>query len=125
MGEINKRLFQLLESDDKNQKELALYLGIDESTISTWKRRGTDPPSGYIIRIAEYFDVPIHYLIQGGLQLSDIVDLRYASLHLGKDDHLSNKEVQFCLKYRQLSKRHKAMVDTLIDLALNPDLEND
>jgi len=121
MGTINERLFQLIESDNKSQKELALYLNIDESTISSWKRRGTDPPSEIIMRIAEYFQVPVRYLIEGNLKITDIVDLRYAPNKLGPDDHLTDAEVDFCLKYRQLSPQHKSMIDKIMEIALDID----
>ena len=117
MGAINERMFHLLETAGNNQKELALYLGVDESTISTWKRRGTDPPSAVILKVAEYFRVPVRYLVEGDLKLSDIIDLRYAGAEGNRPPTLSKQEIAFALRYRALTPRHKAMVDAIIDLA--------
>jgi len=117
MGTINERLFHLLEQEGNNQKELALYLGIDESTLSSWKRRGTDPPSNTILKLAEYFHVPVRYLVEGDLKLSDIIDTRYVP---DDEEHLyslSRQELSFALRYRALSPRHKAMVEAIMDLA--------
>ena len=117
MGAINERLFKLLEAHDENQKELALYLGIDESTLSSWKRRGTDPPAEMIIKIAEYFNVSERSLIEGDLKISDIVDMRYAKKVHGKYSTLSKEEIEFCMKYRNLSDKHKAMINSIIEIA--------
>lgn len=116
MGTINERMFHLLELENYNQKELALYLGVDESTLSSWKRRGTDPPSNTIVKLAEFFQVPVRYLVEGDLKLSDIIDMRY-SPEEGDQALLSRAELSLALRYRQLDPHYQEMILAIMDIA--------
>lgn len=40
-------------------------LGINTSTMTNWKNRGTDPPARYISPICEFLGVSIEYLLTG------------------------------------------------------------
>jgi transcriptional regulator with XRE-family HTH domain len=62
---IIQRTVDLLKSSGKKQREMAGFIGVPERTISTWKDRGTDPPSKVIPSIAEFFDVSLEWLLTG------------------------------------------------------------
>ena len=62
---INQRLFSLLDNDRGKPKLLAEYIGIKENTLSTWKNRGTDPPSDKIILICDFFGVDLFWFLTG------------------------------------------------------------
>lgn len=62
---INGRVFQLLADQQRKQKELADFIGVNERNISTWKDRGTDPPAKLIFRIAEFFGVSVEWILTG------------------------------------------------------------
>lgn len=40
---ICERVFSLLASDGRDQKDLAMHIGVSTRTVSTWKTRGTNP----------------------------------------------------------------------------------
>lgn len=58
--EIVERLSQLGEL-----KEYVLYCNIPSSTISNWKTRNSSPKVSDIVKIAEYKNVSIEWLITG------------------------------------------------------------
>ncbi|MDE6832786.1 MAG: helix-turn-helix domain containing protein [Ruminococcus sp.] len=60
---IIERTVQILEDKHLNQSDLCKILGITDSTFSTWKSRGTDPPAKYILLICEYLEVSAEYLL--------------------------------------------------------------
>ncbi len=62
---INTRLFDIIESKNIKNKDLAEYLNINTSVISTWKTRGTNPPSEYLVRICDFLQISLEYLLTG------------------------------------------------------------
>ncbi|MBQ8349840.1 MAG: helix-turn-helix domain-containing protein [Ruminococcus sp.] len=60
---IINRIIQIMDKKHLNQSELCNKLGIRDSTFSTWKTRGTDPPAKYILLICEYLNVSADYLL--------------------------------------------------------------
>lgn len=65
MGEINKRIFELMESKKKKAINLARLLDIPPNNISAWKSRGTDPSAELIPDIAEFLETTTQYLLTG------------------------------------------------------------
>lgn len=65
METINQRAFRLLGDKHGIQKELANFINISDSTINKWKSRGSDIPSTYIPKIAEFLGVSESYLLEG------------------------------------------------------------
>lgn len=63
--QINQRLFELLAASGKSQKELAQFLGISERNVSAWKSRGSEPPSGLVVAIADFFGVSVEWFLTG------------------------------------------------------------
>lgn len=63
--DLNKRLFDLLYESRHTQKELADALGISERNVSSWKARGSDPPSGLIVGIADFFGISVECFLTG------------------------------------------------------------
>lgn len=62
---INKRMFDIMEKENIKLIDLAQYLQISKSVVSTWKKRGNNPPAEYIERICDLLKVEIEYLITG------------------------------------------------------------
>ena len=62
---INERMFELMDRKGLKDVELAKYLEKNTSSIGTWKKKGTNPPIEYTIRIAEFLGVSVHYLLTG------------------------------------------------------------
>jgi len=62
---VNERLFTRLSQIVDGQKKLADSLHISPNTVSSWKTRGTSPPSKYIPQIAEFIGVSAEWLLTG------------------------------------------------------------
>jgi len=65
--QITQRIFELLKKQNKKQSELAEYIGISRAAISDWKGKGTTPTAEYLVKICEFFDVTLDYLLKGDL----------------------------------------------------------
>lgn len=63
--DIMNRILILLDKKGLKQADLCKCLGIKYSVFTTWKTRGTDPPTKYIIRICDFLDVSPDYLLKG------------------------------------------------------------
>lgn len=63
MSEVAKRIFELLDSRNIEQQELAEYLGLKKQSISEWRAGRTHSYKKYINKIAEFFGVSTDYLL--------------------------------------------------------------
>lgn len=57
------RIRDLREDCDKKQKDLAQYLSVDQSTYSDYENGRINVPIEQLIKIAEYYDVSIDYIV--------------------------------------------------------------
>jgi len=63
MKEISQKVFDLLKAQGKTQKELATILGIDPSSVASWKRDNTNPKAEYLPIIAKFLNVSSDFLL--------------------------------------------------------------
>ena len=62
---ISERIFERLRQLDMTQKEFAKESGIQQSTISEWKKNKTNPSSDKILAICKTLDVAPEWLLSG------------------------------------------------------------
>ena len=60
---FGKRLRILRENADINQEKLGKILGLSTSTIGMYEQGRRQPDNDTLIKVAEYFDVSIDYLL--------------------------------------------------------------
>lgn len=63
--EIIERITQTLAERGRTAYELCKTLGIQTSTMSTWKSRKKNPPAEYMPTIARFLGVSLDYLLTG------------------------------------------------------------
>ena len=62
---ISERIFERLKQLSMTQRELADKAGIQQSTISEWKKNKTNPSSDKILAICKALDVSPEWLLSG------------------------------------------------------------
>lgn len=62
---ISERIYQYMDERNISQKEFANRTGISQSTISDWKRKGTNPSADKIIVICDVLNVSPYELLSG------------------------------------------------------------
>ena len=62
---ISERIFELIRERGYTQKEFSKKTGIAESTISDWKKKGTNPVSDKILTICDVLEVSPYFLLSG------------------------------------------------------------
>ena len=63
MREIKNRIRDLRDDMDLRQIDVAEATGIDQKTLSNYETGKTNPDSYALIRLAQFFDVSIDYLV--------------------------------------------------------------
>lgn len=63
--DIMNRIIERLKEIDRTQADICNYIGINYSVFTTWKKRGTEPPTKYLVKICEFLDVSVNYLLTG------------------------------------------------------------
>lgn len=99
-----ERLYELRESANLKQVELAQQINLKSSAISKYEKGLTQPSVDTLIKLAEIFSVSIDYLIG----VSDIPN-PYTS------DNFTPKEVNLILNFRKLSKENQIRIDERIN----------
>lgn len=101
MTEFNNTFMDRVESVLKErkwtQKELAESLNLRRPTLSDWKKNGAVPAGDICIKIAEYLNVSVEWLISG------------------KESGLSNEEKWLLAQWGQLDPTQQDTVRTLLD----------
>ena len=94
---IVERIDNLLKERNLNRVVLAEAIGIKPQNISAWSVRGTVPAGDICLKIAEYLNVSIEWLI------------------CGKEGGLSNEERWLLSQWKSLDVVQKDTVRTLLE----------
>lgn len=62
---ICERLFHELDSRNLTAYALSKFIGVNTTTTTNWKQRGTDPPAKYIAPICEFLGCSVSYFLTG------------------------------------------------------------
>ena len=100
---INERIFKLLEKNKNNKKDFAEYIGTTPQVVNNWRTRGTNPPSEYIYKIAEYFDTSTVYILTGQTE----------------QQHLNQEEKLLVKYYRHINPEQKKAVMIMTEQLYN------
>ena len=69
------RILNILNEKNIKAVDLCRYIGINTSTMTNWKNRGTDPPAKLIIPICEFLDVSCEFLLTGTEKQTNFISL--------------------------------------------------
>ncbi|MCD7800934.1 MAG: helix-turn-helix domain containing protein [Ruminococcus sp.] len=96
-----------------NQSDLCKFLGIKDSTFSTWKVRKTDPPAKYLLLICEYLNISIDYLL-GREQQPQTSTTTTNNNNNNNHSQFDETTLQVAEEFRKLDFKDKIQVMSLI-----------
>lgn len=102
-----KNLKTLREAATVSQKQLAEVIGVSQQSINKYENHNIEPDIGTMIRIADYFDTSVDYLIG------------HTSIRRKFEEvaayELNAEESRIVDSYRTLTTKQKACIATIIE----------
>lgn len=118
---ISQRIFQLLNEQNKTQKDLSKYTGISTSTISAWNTRGTNPSAETLKSISEFFGVSLEYLITGEesqnntINTGNIQGNHNANININAEKNCDSEVIEIAELIKELPLTKRAEIIVMID----------
>lgn len=101
-----KNLRKLRDETGITQKQLAEAIGVSQQSINKYENHSIEPDIDTMVRIADYFDTSVDYLIGNSLVRRRIESVSHYDLN--------QEEEQLLLGYRQLTKKQRRIIlDTI------------
>lgn len=112
---IAQRMFNEMEKRGIKPIELARYLGINKSVVSTWKSRGNAPPTEYVVQICELLNISYSFFLRGeedeNQELNDTESTLLKQFrYLDPYDQMDVSEI-VDLKYRRAKEKESSFSD--------------
>ena len=92
-----ERIDNLLHSISQTRVNLCDSLGIKKQSLTDWKNRGTIPAADVALKIADYLNVSLEYLLYG------------------TEKTFSNDELNLISRYRDFTPEQKTTVKAVFD----------
>ncbi|WP_296118566.1 helix-turn-helix domain-containing protein [uncultured Eubacterium sp.] len=100
---ISQKIFSLIKQRGMTQKEFSERTEISQSTISDWKRKGTNPSADKILKICEVLQVTPYELLAENNSVNEILQV--------VPDVILNHEEDFLVEsFRKLDIKQKNRV---------------
>ena len=103
---MNNRIRQLRKARHITMKELGLVVGLAESTISQYETGKRQPDNETLLKLSEYFNVTVGYLLGAEDCSSFPADVQ-------EHDILDDVDVAFYGDYRELTEDDKETLRTM------------
>ncbi len=104
MNNIAKNLKELRNNAGLSLRALAEAVGLSHNTLATYERNDVIPTVNNAIKICEYFQIPVEYLLYGKKAKSDFKDSELLRLFREIDEY-SKEEREIAKKFlRKLMK---------------------
>ena len=87
MNEIGKKLKELRNIANISLRDLAEAVGISHNTLATYERNDVVPTIYNAVKICEYFEVPVEYLVYGKKITTNFNDAELLRLFQEIDDY--------------------------------------
>lgn len=108
--QIGERIYKYLEERGMSQAEFVIKTGISQSTVSDWKRKGTNPSADKIMVICDVLGITPYELLTGTESRNNSRrQLDYVAID--KD----SKEYMLIETYQELSDNGKQRLEGYID----------
>lgn len=105
---IVTKIINLLDEKNLSQKDLTDYLRVDKSTFSQWKNGKSQSYNKYLSKIAEFFNVPVSYLLDIEENIYTQIDNVYLSLAKeAQDEGINPDDIKLAIETIKAMKRQK------------------
>lgn len=125
---ISQRIFEIMEQKHLKQSDLASYIGIANSSVTDWKKKGSIPSADKIVKISEFLNVSTDYLLGRTEKPKEIINngtsinQQYvdgnatANITSGKEKPMTNDTtiIQLIEAFQKLDFKNKTKVMSLI-----------
>ena len=102
-----RNLRKLREAADVSQRQVAEAIGVSQQSINKFENHNIEPDSETLIRIADYFDTSVDYLVDHTTVRRKIENVTAYEL---------NSEERFVIdRFRKLSPKQRFCVISVID----------
>lgn len=109
MTTFGEKLRQLMENNNVKQQELADKLNVKRGSVSNWTTNRRCPDAETIVKIADYFNVTVDYLLKDtGIKSDELEELR--------EDYSEIEDLYE--SYKELDKNNKILIDSMIKTML-------
>lgn len=99
-----ERLKELRKDKQITQKELAIFLNLTANCICEWEKGRSEPNSGTLLELSNFFNVSVDYLLGREDDLGNVV------LHSDPADILTKDEKRLIAAYRKLVPNMKTFL---------------
>lgn len=106
MGTLDK-IIELLEKQNRQQKELTDYLGVEKSTFSAWKNGKSASYKKYLPEIAKFFSITVDELIGNSVDRGGLDEAYFSIAKKAQDDGIDPKDIEMALEIFQKYKCNK------------------
>ena len=100
------RIDELLTAQGKKQTDLINYLRMARGTYVHWKTQKNKSYMKHLDEIADFFGVPLYYLVKGSSNPEDFT--------------VSQEEYEMVSTYRKLSREKKETIDNILNFLSDP-----
>ena len=114
---------ELRKEKKLTQSELATIIGIDQTTVSKWELNKALPDTATLIKLSEFFDVSIDYLLsRSNFFYPDYLKQKGISnsVENAMRDTYSSEERKIIEQYRSLPKQLKKLVRDQLEVYCAP-----
>lgn len=117
--EVFERILQLLQEQEKEQKQLYEYLGVSSQKYFDWKAGRIKSYTKYLDKIAEFFGVSVDYLLgKDEIKNRSISEEMERIYKIIQDDPELKEYVE---RYLNLSPEGRAQIRQFFDLIARAD----
>ena len=101
-----RKLKQLRQEYGISQQRLADAIGVSQPSINKYENHNIEPDIEILIRIADYFDTSIDFLVER-------TEVRHVTEYT-EEFSLSPREIKLITKFRKLNTKEKECIDIVI-----------
>ena len=113
---LSTQIKELRTQRGMSQEELAEVIGVTQQAVGLWERNKGLPEAKNLIKLADYFKIPLEALLNSEIKPSNPIPKQKPSLTDG--------EKELIKKYRQLDNGGKKAVENCLDFQYNEMLLN-